>query len=364
VILSRRALPAIGNDDGACFSLLGMNLIPFSHPSDLYFSCVLALSEPLACQCYLSDFLSLFLLIPLSLISCQKAACLMAAALVAALAPTAVTSPSGSHKIGFAVPKPLDLKMRRSGGHMAYSVQAMGTSRLLLGRALSPPALAPLHAFMRSGRCLCLCHTLALAAAQDPIMSHEAHRSLFGFLIPLHLAAPRGISVAASTAADDVTDEEAMEEVDIDAAIDIELARLNALLTAGGFEGESLSKALKQIECGGKAVVTAGKLEKAIKKKSGAFSSLVEFCVEEGSKQDVEDVSRACRMGKAAAIVIDVGFALDGRGRDTTLQVCCSRTLTAWRMCTHTSVHTNIHSLPHHTHALMAPSPPLHTYRF
>ena len=336
-----------------------MNLIHFSHPSDLYFSCVLDFSRPLSCPCYLSDFLSL--LIPLSLISCQKAACLMAA-LVAALAPTAVTSPSGSHKIGFVVPKPPDLRMRRSGGHLAYSVQAMGTSRLLLGRALSPPALALPHAFMRSGRCLYLCHILA--AAQDPIMSHEALRSLFGFLIPLHLAAPRGISVAASTAANDVTDEETMEEVDIDAAIDSELARLNALLTAGGPEGESLSKALKQIECGGKTVVTAGKLEKAIKKKSGAFSSLVEFCVEEGSKQDVEDVSRACRMGKAAAIIIDVGFALDGRGRDTTLQVCGSRTLTAWCVCTHTSVRTNLHSLPHHTQTRMAPSPPLHTYRF
>ena len=109
--------------------------------------------------------------------------------------------------------------------------------------------------------------------------------------------------------------------IDVSATIDGELERLNALVAAGGPEGERLGKALAKIDKAAASDRPAGRLEKAIKKKSGAFSSLVEFCVEEGSEQEVQDLSRACRMGKAAAIVVDVGFALDGRGRETTLVV-------------------------------------------
>ena len=47
-----------------------------------------------------------------------------------------------------------------------------------------------------------------------------------------------------------------------------------------------------------------GTLQKAIKKKSGAFSTLMELCIEEGSKQDVDDVSRACRMGKVVCVCV------------------------------------------------------------
>ena len=138
---------------------------------------------------------------------------------------------------------------------------------------------------------------------------------------PLVRSALRAASLRVA-AADGAAGEET-EEIDIGAAIDSELSRLSALLSAGGAEGARLGQALEQIKQGAAAGATprAGKLEKAIKKKSGAFSSLVEFCVEVGSKQDVEDVSRACRMGKAAAIVLDVGVALAGRDRETALQV-------------------------------------------
>ena len=86
------------------------------------------------------------------------------------------------------------------------------------------------------------------------------------------------------------------EDVELGRLLDGELARLNALLSAGGEDAQRLSKALALVEKGAGAAPKAGKLEKAIKKKSGAFSSLVEFCVEDGTKQELEDVSRACRM--------------------------------------------------------------------
>ena len=131
----------------------------------------------------------------------------------------------------------------------------------------------------------------------------------------------RAGAVAAAAAATEGSAGESDAEVDVSAVIDGELERLNALLESDGPEGERLSKAVSQIGKGSATGASAGRLEKAIKKKSGAFSSLVEFCVEEGSKQELQDVSRACRMGKAAGIIVDVGFALDGRNRDTTLVV-------------------------------------------
>ena len=137
-------------------------------------------------------------------------------------------------------------------------------------------------------------------------------------------------SVAAAAAADadhDLADDDTDEDVDIQAAVDGELARLNALLSAGGEDAQRLSKALALVEKGAGAAPKAGKLEKAIKKKSGAFSSLVEFCVEDGTKQELEDVSRACRMGKAAALVVDVGFSLGGRERDTALIVLAEQAM-------------------------------------
>lgn len=128
-------------------------------------------------------------------------------------------------------------------------------------------------------------------------------------------------AVAAAAAVSGGAAGEDDDEMDMGAQIDGELERLNAILASGGPDAERLGKALSQIEKGASKGKPEGRLEKAIKKKSGAFSSLVEFCVEEGSEQEVQDVSRACRMGKAAAIIIDVGFALQGRDRDTTLVV-------------------------------------------
>jgi hypothetical protein len=211
----------------------------------------------------------------------------------------------------------------------------------------------------------------AIVSAQLPKFAHRGSVTAFGALPHMHLgffllggqsaqeqlvrtkclhplllkASLRTGTVASSQA---VSGEDAAE-MDIRAAIDGEFARLNALLDAGGAESELLKKAFSQIENGNAAsgkTAKVGTLQKAIKKKSGAFSTLMELCIEEGSKQDVDDVSRACRMGKvvcvyvqylsppafnphsvlcmhtqAAAIVVDVGFALDGLGRATMLQV-------------------------------------------
>ena len=51
------------------------------------------------------------------------------------------------------------------------------------------------------------------------------------------------------------------------------------------------------------------------KQRQRGHASIYLFC------EELQDVSRACRMGKAAGIIVDVGFALDGRNRDTTLVV-------------------------------------------
>jgi indole-3-glycerol phosphate synthase len=128
------------------------------------------------------------------------------------------------------------------------------------------------------------------------------------------------------SAGNEAATEDDAEAIDVTAAVDSELARIEAILASGGPESDGINKALAKIDKRSAATCTAGKLEKAIKKKSGAFSTLVEFCVEEGSKRDVEDVSRACRMGKAAAIVVDVGFSLAGHDRDTMLTVVSEQT--------------------------------------
>ena len=208
---------------------------------------------------------------------------------------------------------------RVGGNSTLTSMRAWSAAGVVAAAGLACMGAAPGAAFVAHHSCgISRLRAPAACSAAGPWPAARAHGVRQA--LPARVREPpRG--AALRVAAADGAEGEDTEEIDIGAAIDSELSRLRALLAAGGAEGERLGKALALTESSAAAAPRAGKLERAIKKKSGAFASLIEFCVEEGSKQDVEDVSRACRMGKAAAIVLDVGVALAGRDRETTLQV-------------------------------------------
>ncbi|EKX40587.1 hypothetical protein GUITHDRAFT_113374 [Guillardia theta CCMP2712] len=96
-----------------------------------------------------------------------------------------------------------------------------------------------------------------------------------------------------------------------------DLERIRAALDPGSESGRKLQETIEKLEKLSDAAVQpkSTKLFKSVKKRTGAFAVMVETCLEEGSEQEVVDLSRQIRQSKSSGIMIDVRntFSSDGR---------------------------------------------------
>ena len=118
-------------------------------------------------------------------------------------------------------------------------------------------------------------------------------------------------------------------EVEATWTLQDDLERIRAALDPGSESGRKLQETIEKLETLSNAAVQpkSTKLFKSVKKRTGAFAVMVETCLEEGSEQEVVDLSRQIRQSKSSGIMIDVRNTFSSDGRQSFDQVFMEQVL-------------------------------------